>query len=192
MKALYFTATAAAAFIASSSAQAAPIVTVVNANLLTTPTTFSYQGASFSFSATDSLFTPLTVQTNSTGALSAFGGFLGIALVPTTSFTNRGTVTYGPGSGQFASFLDPIKPNATNGENFIGLRASVGGESYYGYAFTTGNVLNSFAFESIANTAITATAAVPEPATWALMLVGFAMVGGAARYRRRSTYATYA
>jgi hypothetical protein len=27
---------------------------------------------------------------------------------------------------------------------------------------------------------------VPEPATWAMMLVGFGMVGGAARYRRRA------
>ncbi|MBB6505623.1 hypothetical protein F4693_002618 [Sphingomonas endophytica] len=35
-------------------------------------------------------------------------------------------------------------------------------------------------------------AAVPEPATWAMMLVGFGMVGAAARYRRRSTAATFA
>ena len=35
-------------------------------------------------------------------------------------------------------------------------------------------------------------AAVPEPATWALMLVGFAMVGAAARYRRRSAKITFA
>jgi len=28
---------------------------------------------------------------------------------------------------------------------------------------------------------------VPEPATWGLMLIGFAMVGGATRYRRRAT-----
>jgi hypothetical protein len=33
--------------------------------------------------------------------------------------------------------------------------------------------------------------AVPEPATWAMMLVGFAMVAGAARYRRRSTKVVY-
>lgn len=35
-------------------------------------------------------------------------------------------------------------------------------------------------------------AAVPEPATWAMMLLGFGMVAGASRYRRRSTAATYA
>jgi hypothetical protein len=36
-----------------------------------------------------------------------------------------------------------------------------------------------------------ATAAVPEPATWAMMLLGFGMIGGAARYRRRSTQVVY-
>lgn len=36
------------------------------------------------------------------------------------------------------------------------------------------------------------TGAVPEPATWAMMLVGFGMVAGAARYRRRSTAAAIA
>lgn len=34
--------------------------------------------------------------------------------------------------------------------------------------------------------------AVPEPATWAMMLVGFGMVGGAVRYRRRATKVVYA
>jgi hypothetical protein len=28
---------------------------------------------------------------------------------------------------------------------------------------------------------------VPEPATWAMMLVGFGMVGATSRYRRRKT-----
>lgn len=35
-------------------------------------------------------------------------------------------------------------------------------------------------------------AAVPEPATWAMLLVGFGLVGGAARYRRRTTTLAYA
>jgi hypothetical protein len=35
-------------------------------------------------------------------------------------------------------------------------------------------------------------AAVPEPATWAMMLVGFGMMGAAMRYRRRSTTTVYA
>jgi hypothetical protein len=36
------------------------------------------------------------------------------------------------------------------------------------------------------------TAAIPEPATWAMMLVGFGMVGAATRYRRRSSKVVYA
>jgi hypothetical protein len=35
-------------------------------------------------------------------------------------------------------------------------------------------------------------AAVPEPATWAMMLVGFGMIGGAARYRRRAVKVSFA
>ena len=46
----------------------------------------------------------------------------------------------------------------------------------FGRAPTTG-------FVSYGATAITA--AVPEPATWAMMLLGFAMVGAATRYRRK-------
>ena len=34
--------------------------------------------------------------------------------------------------------------------------------------------------------------AVPEPATWAMMLVGFGMVAGASRYRRRSSKTVFA
>ena len=34
-------------------------------------------------------------------------------------------------------------------------------------------------------------AAVPEPATWAMMLVGFGMMGAAMRYRRRATNVVY-
>lgn len=35
-------------------------------------------------------------------------------------------------------------------------------------------------------------AAIPESATWAMMLVGFGMVGGAARYRRRAVKVSFA
>jgi hypothetical protein len=195
MKTFYLAACATIALIASGSAQAAPVVTTVNADLLSAPVTAMFQGATFTFSGTNDIFAPLTVQSNNTGAFSAFGGFLGIPLVPTTSFTDRGTVTYGPEFGQFASFTTPTNINATNGDNFIGLRASIGDDFFYGYAFTTGNLLNSYAFETTANTAITASsavAAVPEASTWAMMMVGFGLVAGAARYSRRSTKAAIA
>ena len=37
-----------------------------------------------------------------------------------------------------------------------------------------------------------AAGAVPEPATWAMMLLGFGAVGGAARHRRRRTATAFA
>ena len=44
-------------------------------------------------------------------------------------------------------------------------------------------------FTSVRGSAI---AAVPEPATWALMLLGFGMVAASARYRRKTTTVTFA
>ncbi|MBD8546067.1 PEPxxWA-CTERM sorting domain-containing protein [Sphingomonas sp. CFBP 8760] len=46
--------------------------------------------------------------------------------------------------------------------------------------------------QSVGTTAVLTVAAIPEPATWAMMLVGFGMVAGAARYRRRAMTITFA
>ena len=66
--------------------------------------------------------------------------------------------------------------------------------------FTVSNMrpvfsLGTFQLTSIVSGSSTLTisaAAVPEPATWAMMLVGFGMLGAAMRYRRRSTAIVYA
>lgn len=51
------------------------------------------------------------------------------------------------------------------------------------------NLVNQF---SPFQTAVLTVAAIPEPTTWAMMLVGFAMVGATVRYRRRSSRITFA
>ncbi len=53
---------------------------------------------------------------------------------------------------------------------------------------TTGNKAAAFA-RFFLNEPVSA---VPEPATWAMMLAGFGMIAGASRYRRRNTATTYA
>jgi hypothetical protein len=67
--------------------------------------------------------------------------------------------------------------------------------------FTVSNMcpvfsLGTFQLTSIVSEAstltISAAAAVPEPATWAMMLIGFGMIGGVARYRRRTVSTTVA
>ncbi len=63
---------------------------------------------------------------------------------------------------------------------------------YVQFAASAGETISSVSFTNLPatdafETANFAISAVPEPATWAMMLVGFAMVGATARYRRRST-----
>lgn len=53
-----------------------------------------------------------------------------------------------------------------------------------GYTYVSGG---SFSNVSVTYTYLAGVAAVPEPATWAMMLTGLGMVAGAARYRRRKT-----
>ena len=186
MKAMVSAFALAAAFVAAPAA-AAPVLCEVNADLLNSPFTFSVQGVSFSLSAVNNFSAPLLVSNGAGGAFSSVFGS------PSSSFVDRGTVQYGPNVfGSYASFPTPTSVNFSNGNNFLGIRATVGSDNYYGFVFTTNNILKGYGFETAANTAITATTAVPEPATWAMMLLGFGMVAGAARYRRRSTAITYA
>ncbi len=85
----------------------------------------------------------------------------------------------------------------------IGEANGVGYQASAFYVFDAGNVvggLNTFTFNKagLSNARLYSTGrytppppppAVPEPATWALMIVGFGAVGGSIRYRRRTNAA---
>ena len=60
-----------------------------------------------------------------------------------------------------------------------------------GDPFVTGLTFVSAGTVTITQTPVAA-AAVPEPATWAMLLLGFGMTGASIRYRRRSTRIAYA
>lgn len=90
-----------------------------------------------------------------------------------------GTVVFVPGSAGF--------PNDANGNQFApgtnGLFTVIGsvqGERFISMTLTSSQ--NSFEIDNLA------TAAIPEPATWAMLIAGFGMVGFTAR-RRRSVVA---
>lgn len=166
-------------------ALAAPVITSVNADLSTSPYSFSYLGGTFTFTGTGGFPNYLGVSTSGTAAVrTVFGS-------PSTDFTDRSLVVYDSNTlGGFGSFPAPTSIPYTNGDNFLGLRVTSGGQSYYGFLFTTNSVLNSFGFETSANTGITATtevgaAAVPEPSCWALMVGGFGLIGATVRRRQR-------
>ena len=162
---------------------AAPVITAVNADLLTSPFTFSYMGGTFTFGGMNTFPDYINVTTEGSAAVRTVFGR------PSTDFTNRGTVVYDQNTlGGFGSFPSQTTVPTTNGDNFLGLRVTVGGDNYYGFAYTTNATLNSYGFETAANTGITATTAipaVPEPASWALMIVGFGTIGTAMRRRQR-------
>ncbi len=64
--------------------------------------------------------------------------------------------------------------------------AATAGESILSASFTNSPAFDAF---EVSNFSV---AAVPEPGTWAMMLVGFGMMGASMRYRRRSTSTVYA
>ena len=81
--------------------------------------------------------------------------------------------------------------------NFAVTNGNQAFSQYVQFATSGGEVINSVSFTNVPATdafevANFSVAAVPEPATWAMMLVGFAMVGAASRYRRRAIAVTYA
>jgi len=84
-----------------------------------------------------------------------------------------------------ASLNFAVRDGNQNFSQYVQFAASAG-ETITSATFT--NLPAADAFE-VANFSISP---VPEPATWALMLVGFGMVGATARYRRRQTKLTFA
>ncbi|MES2289998.1 MAG: PEPxxWA-CTERM sorting domain-containing protein [Pseudomonadota bacterium] len=186
MKLSIFAVATAPFVLLATQATAAPVVTAVGTTYTASnPFSFTFGQSTFTLTGTGDIFNPTAISTRGTAQFNTvLGG-------PTSSFTNRGTVTFGA-SDQYAAFTSPTTIRFSNGENFIGLRATdAAGQVFYGYAFTTNNVINSYAFESVAGATITAStaipAAVPEPATWAMMIGGFGVMGVAMRRRRRTT-----
>lgn len=93
-----------------------------------------------------------------------------------TVVSSTGSYVFKPGSSSF--------PNAANGNQHlpgtngrVTVWGNVGGETFSSITLTSSS--NSFEIDNLA------TAAVPEPATWAMLITGFGLVGFAARRRER-------
>lgn len=174
---------AALALTFAAAPAAAQSITAIGVDFATTPYTYSIGGSTFTFSGTGNIFAPTAIATGGTGMVNTIFGS------PTTYFVDRGTVTFGPGQ-QYGSFPTATPINFSNGDNFFGLSATLNGSTIYGFAYTTNTILNSVGFNLTPGATITATtaipAAVPEPATWLMMLVGFGAVGAVMRRGRRT------
>jgi hypothetical protein len=166
--------------IAATPASAEVILTPVNMDLSGSPFSFTFMGGSFTFDGSGGFPNFLSVQTGGGAAVrTVFGN-------PSTDFPNRGFIQYDQNTlGGFGSFSNLTPVPFSNGENFLGLKVTSGGQDYFGFAYTTNTVLNGFGFETMPGMGIipttTLTGAVPEPATWALLLLGFLTVGAFVR-----------
>lgn len=183
------------AIIMAGAAAAIPVpahaITVLasNVDFSAAPFTFGVTATdqfTFTFASREQFdFSPVLVRTSGNAAVTTVFG------APSVAFTDPPT-TFGPNSFPgFSSVPTDGRPGATATPSDLGLRYGEAGAYYYGYARFTGSTLTRVAFEDRVNTAIRA-GAVPEPATWAMMVMGFGMLGGAMRYRRRSTRTVYA
>lgn len=85
-------------------------------------------------------------------------------------------------SGTTGCLDEPFCPYSPIGVTFAGTAMSVD------FAGTN----NQIAFDDITLGSATAGGVVPEPTTWAMMLLGFGLMGGSLRYRRRNVSATFA
>jgi hypothetical protein len=195
---LRLTPIALLATVALSTPAMATVLGEANVSLGTTPKVFSLKDASFGFTFDPALAAafdpaPYSVVTTGTGQTSAFGGFLGIPLEP-SPFDTSGIFIDGNLFPSYASFTSLSSIPYSLVTEDLALRYMVGADYYYGYARLNGDGTLNIAFEDQANTGITAGAAitapfasgaVPEPATWAMMLLGFAGIGLAFRRGRK-------
>lgn len=190
MRHLATAAFAVAALSVATPAAAAVNVLATNVDFAAAPFTFGVTpNDTFTFTfAPQGQFdpSPVLVQTQGTAQVTSFFGS------PSVFFTNP-PVTFGPNTFPgFGSVPTPTRASFTLTDSDLGLRYSVGSDFFYGYARFAGSQIESIAFETSPNTPILAgamgnVAAVPEPATWAMMIIGMCAVGGAMRMRRRNT-----
>jgi len=102
--------------------------------------------------------------------LAATGNLLATLNLPTNSANCVGDPT-----GQFCEFT-------AIGVAFSGIAKSV----------DFGGSADQIAFDNVTFGSATPNGAVPEPATWAMMIGGFGAIGSMARYRRRNTKLSFA
>lgn len=172
-------------------AGAAVVINNTDVNLAAGPYTFGPSAAGqFTFSYnSNGAFDPNPVFVSTTGTAevtTVFGQ-------PSASFTDGrgGGAIFGPNSFPgFGAVPTSAAIGASLTDSFLGLRYTDNGNTYYGFARFAGAAFDLFAFETtpglaINADAVAAIAAVPEPSTWAMMILGFAGIGLAAYWKRR-------
>lgn len=116
-----------------------------------------------------------------------------------SSNNTPGTVSVWSGLNSTGSLLATLNlpVNATGGDGCFGTGFcpyTPFGVTFDGTALSVdfAGANNQIAFDDITLGSATPGGVVPEPATWAMMLVGFGMMGASMRYRRKNTAVSFA
>ena len=187
-----FVSAAAYSLLAATPASASVVILATNVDLSGGPYTFGVTPTdtfTLSYLPREQFDpSPVLVSTTGTAAVTSIFG------TPSVFFTDP-AVTFGPSTFPgFSSIPDPTRAPFSLTASDLGLRYTVGTDNFFGYARFAGANLISVGFENSANTPILAGAAgtvsaVPEPATWMMMLLGFGAIGFSVRRRRNATTA---
>lgn len=167
----------------TAGAQAAVITVAPNASLSATPFVVSFSpGAGYAFTSASTGNGPgAAVATTGNATVSSFFG--GIADFSEGSTIDQTGQLYG-----FSAFPTPTLIPNSPAVDYVGLAFTLSDGLHYGFAQVAGASLVSYAYESTPGASITTAAgagaaAVPEPATLTILLVG---VAGLAASRRRA------
>ncbi|QJU59329.1 PEP-CTERM sorting domain-containing protein [Sphingomonas sp. AP4-R1] len=187
MKRLHLAAASALTLLASLPSQAAVVSLATDVDLSSGPYTVNIgSDASYTFSYSPNGLSTVAVSMTGTGEVYGNGFFspnspdpLQIdVLVPDQLSLGQFFQQTGTQSIPYSASLSSIA-----------LRFMTGGQTYYGYAQAGGSSLVQFAYNDTPLGSISTgelPASVPEPATWAMLVVGFGLTGGALRRRRLS------
>ncbi len=197
MKKSMLSAVALAATLAASPALAA--TTVINVNGVTNASldgsnavTVSLAAGTYRLNFVQDTFTAFT-RFNSVSGCDANGANCATGFENSVRYIING-VTFGFGDGNANGGIGPIDPGnayyATAAQSFANATGYLG-------SFTLaapGDVSFYIADDNLGDNSggVSLAAAIPEPATWALMILGFGFIGGAMRYGTRATKVAFA
>jgi hypothetical protein len=168
-----------------SAANAAVMQVLSSAPLSATPITITLGTGSFSFTADNTGFAPMSsIATGGTGLVTTIFG--GVA-----DFESAAPID-GTGLSTFNAYATPASIPYSSAMDFVGFSYIGSGGTHYGYAEVFGTSFVGYAYETAANTTITtqdiqSSSAVPEPASVALLIAGLAMVGMVRKGKRNCT-----